>query len=319
MKIFLILILVCLGVGISNAQNLVPNPSFEDTVNCPNSMGQVTKAKFWYSLFNSPDYFHECAPMTQFSVPANSFGFQYANTGEAYMGLLDYNTVDTLYREVIGAFLNSPLTIGEKYFVNLKASLAWNPNQGANAPTNKLGILFSVQDYLSSPPPIGNFSQIYSETIISDSINWTTIKGSFVADSNYSFFSIGNFFNNSNTDTLHFINSSWYGAYYYIDDVCVSTDSIFCEDINTINPLHFDGEIFLYPNPASEKLFIKNFPLTYWEIQILTIEGKSINPNLFQHENTTTIDISQFQCGMYFLVLRTEKSTQIEKFIKSNY
>jgi hypothetical protein len=31
------------------AQNLVPNPSFEDTIHCPTDYGYITQAKEWFN------------------------------------------------------------------------------------------------------------------------------------------------------------------------------------------------------------------------------------------------------------------------------
>ena len=42
---------------ISFAQNLVPNPSFEDTLRCPNAVNQVDSAVGWIAYKGSPDYF----------------------------------------------------------------------------------------------------------------------------------------------------------------------------------------------------------------------------------------------------------------------
>src|SRR5436189_139332 len=69
----------------ASAQNLVPNPSFEDTVACPTTVDQVYKATGWHSYRPSPDYFNTCADSASlFSVPYNAFGYQYPRTGNAY-------------------------------------------------------------------------------------------------------------------------------------------------------------------------------------------------------------------------------------------
>ena len=63
------------------AQNLVPNPSFEDMVQCPPGWTQIEFATGWINPNGySPDYFNSCVPDTGccniFSVPNNSYGFQ---------------------------------------------------------------------------------------------------------------------------------------------------------------------------------------------------------------------------------------------------
>ena len=68
MKWLLIIIFIVLQI-FSIAQNLVPNPSFEDTLWCPYNTGQINVARHWFA----PDYgggggsselFHVCR--TQF-------------------------------------------------------------------------------------------------------------------------------------------------------------------------------------------------------------------------------------------------------------
>ena len=302
------------------AQNLVPNPSFEDTVMCPDASGQVTRAMYWHTVSNTPDYFNACCVFPQFSVPQNIFGYQYANTGVAYMGLCPYSTIDTTFREIIGAYLINPLLVGQKYFVTFKISLAWNPSQGANAPSNKLGVLFSTSDYLSSQPPINNYSQVYTNSIITDSVGWTSIRGSFIADSAYAFISITNFFDNTNTDTLHWISSNWYQSYYYIDDICVSTDSLFCETGELgLSDTESEENITIYPNPSNKKITIKQMPLDCKQVRIFNSHGmlsKSISVN---KNSKIEVDISSFTNGIYLLVFIREKSIQSKKFIKSNH
>jgi hypothetical protein len=69
------------------SQNLLPNPSFEDTVHCPTNQGQVVNAKGWWSVRATPDYYNECvANGNLVSVPNTMFGHKYPATGHAFMG-----------------------------------------------------------------------------------------------------------------------------------------------------------------------------------------------------------------------------------------
>jgi len=213
--------------NISFAQNLVPNPSFEDYTSCPNGSGQVNKATGWDSYNSSPEYFHYCS--TVVSVPDNwGFGYQCSATGNAHCGFIAYNPWSPNNRELIGRQLSNALIPGEIYYVNMKVSLG----EWSNCATNKLGILFSTIPYDGpSSPPINNSSHIYASAIITDTINWLTITGSFIADSAYEYIIIGNFFDDANTDTSINDNSNLCKSYYFVDDVCVSMDSLTCVDI----------------------------------------------------------------------------------------
>ena len=224
--------------GMTHAQgNLVLNPSFEDTIACPNSVGQINLASNWSAYALSPDYFNSCNA-NQFSVPTNFGGYQKAATCNAYCGLICYagqgaglsNT-----REFVGGNLASAVVIGQKYFVSLKVSLCLNATT-LNCASNNIGINFSIIAYnpgTGNPAPISNSAKVFVTSIVVDSVNWIKISGSFIADSAYSHIIIGNFFNDANTDTLLMDGgSSWKYAYYYLDDVCVSTDSMICKNIH---------------------------------------------------------------------------------------
>jgi hypothetical protein len=315
MKFWYLIVFVILSCR-SLAQNLIPNPSFEDTVNCPDMMGQVSHAKFWYSINATPDYFHSCAIYPQMSVPANNFGFQYPAEGSAYMGLCGYSTNDTTFREALGTFLTAPLIIGERYYVRFKTSLGWNPAQGANAPSNNIGIRFSVDDFLSNSPPIDNYCHIYSTEIISDTINWTVINGSFVADSAYAFVSFSNFFSNYNTDTLHWINSSWYQSYNYLDEICVSPDSVFCETWTQLRNQDktLKSSVNLYPNPAASFIIADNIPQGCFRVDVIGLNGYYLTKLI--NDKSVKIDISAYPPGIYCVLFQCTDRILVKKFCK---
>ena len=89
-------------------QNLVPNPSFEDIVNCPYQFNQVSYAAGWFITSNSPDYFNTCASGPDISIPYNWFGYHYPSSGNAYAGFLAKD-LNIIYRECLGASLFTPL------------------------------------------------------------------------------------------------------------------------------------------------------------------------------------------------------------------
>src|SRR5207253_1670664 len=104
-----------------------------------------------------------------------------------------------------------------------------------NIATNKIGALIATYQYYDTTGKTSfkNYATLYADSIIKDSINWTKISGSFIADSIYKYLIIGAFFDNAHLDTLNLPfdtngNSHNQVSYYYIDDVCVSTDSLTC-------------------------------------------------------------------------------------------
>jgi hypothetical protein len=280
---YILNILLLFALFQSSAQNLVPNPSFEDTVNCPPGPGQVPSVVGW-TASGSADYFHSCYndfgfPQWGISVPNNWGGYQEPyGGGNAYCALGTIAPCCPSVREYIGTQLATPLDIGQKYFVSLRTSLALNDSIEAQVATNNIGLNFSTVNYSSAnPPPLNNAPQINHSSLITDSINWTLVSGSFIADSNYAYVWIGNFFTDSMTDTLNYgYNANRY-AYYYIDAVCVSIDSLTCFGSVGIGELNNIKEktlvkivdiigretedkpntllIFIYSDGTSEKVF----------------------------------------------------------------
>ena len=272
-SLFLICVLFTLK---SSAQNLVPNPSFEDTVSCPTNSGQIDHSNGWSAFNSSPDYFHLCS-QTIVSVPNNIGGFQIPHTGNAYAGL--YSRISNNQREYIGRNLGSPLQIGTKYFFSMYVSLSSiDSAQGFTCSTNNLGVKFTNMLFNdSSPLQITNNAQIYETTIISDTIGWALISGSFVADSSYSYIVIGNFFDDQNTLTNFFYNDTTYkAAYYFIDDICLSTDSTYSLYWTNLNNYENDVSFNIYPNPTIN-FFQIDFPSeTFYTIEISNSIGEII-------------------------------------------
>ncbi len=307
------------------AQNLVPNCSFEDTIGCPDGLGYIDYAKGWYSaeraIVSSPDYFFNCDGFIM--VPQNFIDFQYASTGEAYTGIFPWMTkhFDTIYdtREFIGVRLTNPLVVGQNYYVSFKVNLA--VGYASAFASNKTGLLFSMLAYNAyNPTPINNFAHVYTNQIITDTTQWTTISGWVTADSAYEYITIGNFFEDDSVSTsrVYPYMGSWDTlSYYFIDDVCVSLDSTkcSCELPNGLKEVR-NTEIKIYPNPSvdlftvSVESSLQNFSLRIYDTYGRLI--KSIE-NLRPGENTiTTNDLAN---GIYFLKGANDKNEFVQTII----
>ena len=295
MKRICIYLLLLFSTPLFAQVNLVPNPSFEDTVSCPLFANQVDKAVSWHSSGGSPDYFNECDWLTGTAgVPNNFVGFQYAHSGNAYCGSLLYDKNDPNYRECFTALLNNPLIIGEKYIISFY--LSWAGTFSNRLACNKIGALLSTNNYNASlPAPINNYSQFYSDTIIIDSLNWVLIKGNFISDSNYTYITIGGFFEDSQTDTLQLAPSSH--AYYYIDDIELKQDTITSESVNILNP-----SINIYPNPAKEKIEFVSKIKKIRTIQLLNTNGKVlIYKKIENQKEEINLGLNELKPGIYYI------------------
>jgi hypothetical protein len=298
--------LVLLGHN-KKGQNLVQNPGYEAFTGCPTGFNQVSYAVGWSSYHDSPDYFNSCG-WSGVGAPSNNHGYQVPHTGNAYCGLITYNKAAGFYREVIGSPLTAPLITGQKYYISFYTSLTIKAPNNAYA-SSKIGVKFTKSAYVagSNEIPISNFAHVYANTLITDTANWTKIFGSFVADSNYQYIAIGNFFNDTNTDTMRFIGGPLpIYAYYYVDDVCVSTDSLYAENWTGVSEKAAAVSVDVYPNPFSVDAELIVGPTRKSSDGILSVfdmTGCLVKRIMHLDSNKITIRRDNLPNGLYFFRL----------------
>jgi hypothetical protein len=305
----------------------VPNPSFEDTAYCVTSSGDMQAASGWVSYAESPDYFNTCTSNSDVSVPNNWGGYQQPASGDAYCALGTYSSAfgGVNVREFIGSALSAPLSIGTKYFVSFKINLSTSSTIWANCATNNIGVGFSTVPYYWSGNPLSvtNNPKIYCDSIITDTLNWTTIFGSFTADSAYQYIVLGNLFDDANTDTLIVdASASPYPncfAYYFIDDICVSTDSAFAYNYTYttgITENDLQAHISVFPNPATDFLNIQKSSNAPFDVAIYNTVGQL----LYAKQNITNknlqLDISPYNNGLLFIKITSNNNQLMYKLLK---
>lgn len=324
LKIFFISYGLILTTSSMVAQiNFVPNPSFEQDTACPSNLAQLYKLKNWFKTNGTPDYFNKCynGAFNYASIPNNSLGYQNISVNcYSYIGGLSYwpYNVNT---ETAATKLTDSLIIGKKYYFSCKISLA---NSSKHA-TNNFGALFThylPPTYSVSVP--NNFSQIKFNQISTDTLNWTKLFKSFVADSNYKYISIGNFYDSTNTSKIIVNSTGSAGAYYYIDDVCISDDSTFtynyiynCSGLN-VSEISLFSKVKFSPNPANTVIEVS----TYEKGCYLTIYDSS-GREIFNSDLLTEIqqvNISGINNGFYTIKIfdRSKKIITSQKLIILN-
>jgi len=313
-KIFVIIMIAFSQRVIVHAQNLVPNPSFEDTISCPDGLNEVNRATGWSSFGNTPDYLNACSQVM--NVPYTSGGYQNAFDGNAFCGVYTYYSGATGaldYREYIGAQLTSSLNIGQKYFITFELN---KPND-LECATNNFGALFSTVQYTeTNPVPINTTPKIIETQIITDTLNWVTISGSFIADSNYNFVILGNFYSDSNTSKILYNGQMDCIAYYFIDMVCVSRDSLICNTLVQIPKVTFIDKINIFPNPVNNSLYIEyNYCIKKpIECYIFDSLGRLVSKTL-HFSDKETIDVSKYLPGIYIFHFVTDNKILNKKLI----
>ncbi|MBK9638300.1 MAG: T9SS type A sorting domain-containing protein [Bacteroidetes bacterium] len=314
MRPLLVFFVMLFNMPLLKAQlNLVPNPSFEDTVSCPLGLDNMQEVLGWTSFGNSADYFNGCS--ISMNVPNTPFGFQSSHSGNAFCGVINYwkgnSFLTNNYREFIGVQLVNSLQVGTKYYFSFYAVSAQSNSIGYFS--NNIGLRFFTNSYSkTNPAPLDNFAHIKLDTLLTDTVNWLKISGSFIADSSYQYVSIGNFYDYLNTDTLVYLTFPQC-AYSYIDDVCVSTDSLYNETwtgLQNIEP----SEVQIFPNPVQDYFQFKSIHKID-EIIIYDSRGRWIKSELV-NSTEGRINMGSISDGIYVALFRKEKSISVHKFLK---
>lgn len=227
---FCICLLACIQ---SQAQNLVPNPGFEEYITCPKETGkrQTNLISWTQPTAGAMDYFNRCSSTC--GVPANSMGKQEPKNGDACIGLTLFHEKHRSYAQ---SELKQVLIAGNTYNVEFSVSLSEKSkyaigNIGAYFTAAKLenkseGVLecFETFDERGTKQVIAGLCKPQirnaSSSFISDTDEWITISGSFKARGGEKYIIIGNFYTSDGTKAMD-MDGKNPNAYYYIDDVAI--------------------------------------------------------------------------------------------------
>ena len=298
----------------ANAQNLVLNPSFEDTIACLPST-YVMPCRFWYTASNNtPDYFSEQPDFNcMIPAPQSTIGYQYARTGIAYVGLFTFFPPFNNQREYIGGELSDTLKQGHEYCVSFYVSVA----EKCKYVTDGIGLYLSVDsavDYtintnLSFVPQISN----PAGNIIYDTLNWVQISGTYIANGGEKYLTIGNFKDDANT-MIDSTSSTGNSAYYFIDDVSVIDCTVGISEVNDNLSI---GK--LYPNPANTVVYYENVlgEDENGKIKLMDMLGKEIKEyKLTKGSNLISIPVSELSKGVYMVKVEiTERNSEMIKLV----
>jgi hypothetical protein len=297
-------------------QNLIPDGSAENYVECPSNFGDIeTWLSSWQSFRGSPDYFNSCSSGLGWD---NDLGFQEPRTGDGYLGLLTYSKNLPNAREYLGVELTEPLMIGQEYFLTFYVSRAHQANT-FNAASNNIGALFLTENNLNPDElgPTPNFSTFNELEIVQDTINWLEMSYQFIADEAYQYVAFGNFFDDSLTDTLR-IGGEPTGEitpYYFFDDFCLTTSPDGCDFTNSTQN-NSDIEVDVYPNPCTHKLYIEQDKAIRL-LEIYSLTGELLESHNLQGSNRASLSIN-LTSGLYFLVIYSKEQKVTKRFVVEN-
>ncbi len=229
MKTSLSFILIFAFLIKAQSQNLVPDPSFENS-GCATGNIRLPWQRPTGST-TTPDLFNVCgfpstASCASKGIPINMGGSTNpAHSGNAYAGIVDvYDLGAPNGREYLQVRLTSPLAAGQRYNIGF-----WilRPDSTKYA-TNGKGMYLSS----SQTPQAGNqFINVVPQVVsgvVSDANNWTLVSGIYTASGGEEWLTIGNFYDDATTTIQLTGTAATNGcilinraAYYFIDDVFV--------------------------------------------------------------------------------------------------
>ena len=322
-------ILLCFSYNSYSQINLVPNPSFEDTIACSYSgLGgiAVLDCANWYSCRSTPDYWTICSQVN--AIPYVGASYQYAHTGNKMIGFATYvtqNAIQGLFREIPGVDLIQPTIPGQRYYFSMFINQAYSKMPWVCLlATNKIGLKLTNATYSQGVPvPINNIADFVDTLFHADTLGWTKISGSFISNGSFNKLMIGNFFDDAHTDTMNLDNDSvtyqYADAYYFIDDVCLSTDSLYAATwtgIETVTQTQVIQKVF--PNPTQDFLTI-DFGASgagNCIMELFSLDGRLLLKKEELMSANSQLDLRQFPPGMYVLKIKSNKGERVVKVMK---
>ncbi|MDW7693389.1 hypothetical protein R9C00_01420 [Flammeovirgaceae bacterium SG7u.111] len=217
------------------AQNLVPNPGFEDINEETSGQAAISNVKHWFNanmrqntpLFGTPDHMF-AAKRYDGSIRNGEYFDPYK--GNSTVGVITFLQRKRDYREYFSVRLLKPMQMGKKYQVKFHVT-SGNKMTFGNIGTNGLGALFTVvpaEQFAYEPMPE---KPQYMMGEVFHSTEWEEISFVVLADKPYEYLTIGNFLSDYNLTKRYYHYDIDPQSYLYIDEVSViSTDSLEIEE-----------------------------------------------------------------------------------------
>jgi len=305
-KVFFFLFL-CISSFSVYSQNLVPNPSFENYDTCPDRLSQIERAIGWKAILNSPDFFCRCSSGWS-SIPYNGFGFQqtFNPSDNCYAGIIPIGGSDLSYHECLGTQISNSLIIGRKYYFSFRFSAGYIDENIRHYTCfeNMLG----MKMFTFFPNSLGldtlildNSAFLYESKVVTDTTEWDLFSGSFIADSEYTFLLIGNFYDSvyisrSCIDTINTL------SYIFIDDLCLSESENFCFKIPENN---LTCRYTVFPNLGNGFVNIKPTCDDFNKeinIKIINYLGQLVLKKI-EKGGLIELDLTSYAKGIYFIYI----------------
>ena len=106
-------------------------------------------------------------------------------------------------------------------------------------------------------------------------------------------------------------------ALYYLDDVCVSEDSLTCLTTSIFENNFKKKVVTVFPDPATNFITIETAGIEgSLQYEIFDLIGKQVSKGVLKNSKENVINISNLQEGLYLLNVWDGKERYCRKFIK---
>ena len=215
-----------LNVSAQDMDNLVENPSFEQTEGRIKRGGAITTAVGWMSPTKASADMFSGKVKEGFGTPNNNLGMEEPQDGENYVGIRAFSYNDKEARNYISSKLKVTMKKDQKYCVKFYVNLA----EASKYASNNIGVNFSKKQYnISEAKSIMTTTSVMHKDnpIFNGQFGWDEVCGVYKATGGEKFLTIGNFSANGSTENQRlkksksFVGSAVVSAYYFIDNISV--------------------------------------------------------------------------------------------------
>jgi OOP family OmpA-OmpF porin len=347
MKKLTILFLLIISHHAFIAQNLVPNSSFENIINCPREIGGFSRNVKYWSIPNlgTTDFFSLCSRR----IGLNNYnGNQNPKEGKTFAGFYLFSPEN--YREYIQGNLYKKLEKGKIYNVKFYISLAEKATHALNnisilftedvlgftkiAPQENKSILTSKnsnhrrfqhvsREYITPSKYTQKAFELYdleSDDFYDNTDEWTEVNLEFIANGFETYFTIGNFKSNAETEKQETLNikEKHEFSYYYIDAISIEQLDEFEAPIIEVNTIYiFKNVLFDFDKSELLGVSIKELDQLYQYLNTnlkLSVEIYGHTDNVGTQKRNEELSQQRAKAVAEHLILRGLKKTRITSF-----
>lgn len=112
------------------------------------------------------------------------------------------------------------------------------------------------------------------------------------------------------------LQSSPSGNYFNLSEGITDSATVTYAHVTEISETNSSNQLLLYPNPASEKIFILNDALRAGDkLEVLNTAGEKLKEKTIAADSDLTVDVSGLENGIYFLRIKNNSQLLSKTFV----